>query len=313
MRLDRLIRSFQQIWPRRGCVVCGTAPQFRQIFDARCDPRNALVVQRSRLPALRHGVSIGTDLIRMQARQMLAFAVEHTHVRPKEFVGRAGKKIAIQLANVNRPVRGVVHCVDVRNRACVARHADDGLHVVDGANRVRRVSHGDNPATRRELAREVVQVKRAVFFVDVHELNLHPAFFERLPGRDVRAVVELREQNLVAGAEVAADSAADRERQRSHVLPEDDFVRIAAQEISHRGARAGDDLVGLATGRVLPVGIGVAGFQIMRNGVDHALRDLRAARAVEESWGTAVDRARERGELRADPREIERSFHVVAR
>ena len=95
------------------------------------------------------------------------------------------------------------------------------------------------------------------------------------------------------------------ERQRGHVRPEDDFVGAAVQEVGHGAAGFGDHGVGAAAGGVGSAGVGVVAAQVVGDGVDHALRDLRSAGAVEEGGGMAVDGLGERGELGADVGEVE--------
>ena len=60
--------------------------KFGQILDACGDPRDALMIQRSPFPALGDGVGVGADLVRLQAGEVLAFAIEHAHVGAEEFV-----------------------------------------------------------------------------------------------------------------------------------------------------------------------------------------------------------------------------------
>ena len=125
-------------------------------------------------------------------------------------------------------------------------------------------------------------------------MNLGPAdgdafFFEREPGRDVGVVIEARDQDFVAGAEVAADGAGHGEGQRGHVGAEDDFVGAAVEEICHGGARIGEHGIGVAAGGVGSASVGVVAAQVVGDGVDDALRHLRSAGAVEEYGGMSVD------------------------
>ena len=114
----------------------------------------------------------------------------------------------------------------------------------------------------------------------------------------------MREQDFVSRAKLPADGAADRKCQRSHIGTEDDFVRIAAEKVSHRGTGAGDYLVGVAAGGVSPAGVRVIAAQVVGNRVNHPLRDLRSARPIEECSGMAVDALRKGRELGAHPIEI---------
>src|SRR5579862_4808094 len=125
-------------------------------------------------------------------------------------------------------------------------------------------------------------------------MNFSPAngytfFFERQPGRHVGIVVEAGDQDFVAGAEVAANSAGHGVGERGHVWAKDDFVGRAVEEVGHGGAGFGDHGVGVAAGGIGSAGVGVVAAQVVRDGVDDALRDLRSSGAVEEDGGMSVN------------------------
>ena len=99
------------------------------------------MIQRAPLPALRNRIRIGAKLVRLEACQMVALSIKHTHMRTEKFVSGAGQKIAIQLSNVNRPMRRVMDCIDIRHRTGLMREAHNGLHVVNRSHRIRSVSN----------------------------------------------------------------------------------------------------------------------------------------------------------------------------
>ncbi len=119
-------------------------------------------------------------------------------------------------------------------------------------------------------------------------------------------MVEQREHDLIAGPEFAPERAAHGESQRRHVRAENDFIRIAIQKIAHRRPRFRDHAVGVAAGVVSAARVGVVARQIIRDGVNHPLRHLRATRAVQKNRRMSVSSLRERRELRANPGEVER-------
>src|SRR6266567_3793621 len=118
-------------------------------------------------------------------------------------------------------------------------------------------------------------------------------------------MVEMSEQDFVSWPEFASNGAADRKRQRSHVRTEDDLVRITAEKVGHCRTGAGNHLVGVAAGVVRPAGVRVVGAEVAGNCINHFLRDLRSAGAVEKYGGTAVDFLLKRRELGAHPIQIE--------
>ena len=115
----------------------------------------------------------------------------------------------------------------------------------------------------------------------------------------------MREHDFIPRTKLASNRAADGKSQRSHVRTENEFIRITAQEVRHRGTRARDYSVRAAAGRIGTASIGVAALQIIRDRVDDTLRNLSSARPIEERCRMSVDDLGERWELGANPIQIE--------
>jgi hypothetical protein len=113
-------------------------------------------------------------------------------------------------------------------------------------------------------------------------------------------VVEPRDYDFVSRLQFAANRTRDGVSQRRHVRTEGDFVRATVQKISHGGASFGNHGVGSAAGGVSSASVGIVAVQVVRDGINHALRNLRPAGAVEECGGVAIQSLGERGELGAD-------------
>ena len=73
------------------------------------------------------------------------------------------------------------------------------------------------------------------------------------------------------------------------------------EEISHGAAGLGDHGIGVAARRVGTGGVGVVLSEVAGDGVNHALWDLRAARAIEKRRWMTVDGLGQRRKLRTDP------------
>ena len=167
---------------------------------------------------------------------------------------------------------------------------DDFLYRIDGADCIRGVSDRDQFGVLVDLAaRSAMSRVQSSSWISTQRTVTPAIFAMSEPGRDVGVVVEAGEQDLVSGLEFAANGAADGEGQRGHVRAEDDFVSAAVQEVGHGAAGSGDHRVGAAAGGVGSAGVGVVVAQVVGDGVDHALRDLRSAGAVEEGGGVSVD------------------------
>ena len=135
-------------------------------------------------------------------------AERDAEVRPEELVRRADQHVDAELRDVDRAVRAVVHGVGPRERACLVREVGDPADVGERPDRVRGDRERDDARPVGELRGEVVEVERRVF-VDVDEADGQVEVVGELePGRDVRVVVELRAEDLVAGPEARARPCA---------------------------------------------------------------------------------------------------------
>jgi hypothetical protein len=80
---------------------------------------------------------------------------------------------------------------------------------VNRADRVRRSADGDDLGFQAEVSLEIRTVERTIVRVNVYPLDHGAALFEREPGRNVRAVVKPREDNLVALGKKTTKRAGD--------------------------------------------------------------------------------------------------------
>jgi hypothetical protein len=132
-----------------------------------------------------------------------------------------------------------------------------------------------------------------------------PLRFERFPGCDVGIMIQARQDDLITRANVTPKCAADRKGQRGHVRSENHLVRSTSQQISHNGARCVNCLVSTATGCKCAMGIGIVVDQIIGDGIDHPLRNLRPARTIEKHGRMSIHLLCQRRKLCANPGQIE--------
>jgi hypothetical protein len=120
----------------------------------------------------------------------------------------------------------------------------DPRRVGDGANRVRGEREGNHPRALADQLLEGVLVERHVALVDgrrAHDQIVIPR--HQQPGRHVRVVVELGDDDLVAGLQRACDRMGELEVERGHVRPEGDPLGRGAREVGGGRPRARHDLV----------------------------------------------------------------------
>ena len=134
------------------------------------------------------------------------------------------------------------------------------------------------------------------------------------PRRDVAVVVELRDEDLVAGGERAADRPREREVERRHVRAEDRLVRRAAQERRAAVSRACATSASLR--RLVAEGaaeVRVRLAEVAGDRVDDGVRALRPAGPVEERGRRPAARRNARGRRRRRGRPATAGHYPVAR
>jgi hypothetical protein len=187
------------------------------------------------------------------------------------------------------------------------RELDDARDVRLRADGVRGRRERNDARPRRELRREIVEIEREVV-VHVRVPDDDPDVLgEREPRRDVRVVVEPREQHLVSRLELARERAREEEVHGRHARPERDLPRVAAQERRRALVRLGDERVRAPRRLVGRADVRVVRPQVVGDRVDHLVGALGPAGPVEER-----EPAIERGEPRADGVDVEdRGAHAT--
>jgi hypothetical protein len=188
------------------------------------------------------------------------------------------------------------------------RELDDPRDVGLRPDGVRRDRESDHARPVRELRFEVVEVEREVLVHTGEADDDAEILGEGEPRRHVRVVVEPCADDLVALAQLAAERPGEQEVERGHALPEGDLVGMAGEEAAGRGARALDQLHRPDARPVRRADVRVVLAQVARDRVDHLVRALRAAGAVEEG-----QLAVERREAGADGVDVEqRGAHAIS-
>ena len=137
---------------------------------------------------------------------------------------------------------------------------------------------------------------------DHADLKDRDPFFtlERPPGIDIGVVVELGDDDRVAGLQPAPDGPCQVKGQRRHVEAKANLGGRGVQEVRQRASCRGQGGVSLGAGRKPPVRVGIVMKQVVGHGLDHDGRDLGSARPVEIGGRMALVNPLERGEGRAN-------------
>src|ERR1700680_3711792 len=105
---------------------------------------------------------------------------------------------------------------------------------------------------------------------------MYAFFFERAPRSDVGVMVERGDYNFVSGVHLATDGPGECEGDGGHVLAKTYFIGRAIEKIGHGLARAANHGVVAAAGGERSAGVGIIVEEIILNGVDDLLGNLRA-------------------------------------
>ncbi len=239
--------------------------------------------------------------------------VEHADARgPEHLVAGEDVEVGPERGHVERQMRhrlGAVHQHEGARRMRPAGHLGHG---VDRAEHVRHVRERRHAGARREQPVEARHVEvRAVEHRHGHEARAAVAA-GHLPRDEVRVVLHLGDENLVARLQGAPDRLGHQVHALGGAAREDHFLpRGRADERPHGVARPLVQLRRLLAERVDgPVHVGVALLVVARHRLQHRRRLLAGGGGVEEDERPAIDDAPENREV--GPRELRHGHGVTS-
>ena len=188
------------VWPDRA-----DAADRVQVVDRRVEPRQQLVRQcAGDKPAPERIDRRRPHLVRPPRLRQRRPRVRDAQMRPTELVWRAKQNVGVDLADVDRLVRRVVHGVDPRDRARLVRDLTDARGVGHGPDRIGCPRERDHPGSIAQLLAEIVEVVGRVR-VQLDVLDDETAVVGELePRRDAAVVIERGDDDLVAWAKLAS-------------------------------------------------------------------------------------------------------------
>ena len=242
-------------------------------------------------------------------QELRAAPEEADAARPAHLVAGDGDEVGAERLHVDRAVRCRLRRVDDADRALVVGPGGEPRNVVDGAERVRDETRRDDldVAPGERVERVELQLARVV---ERDHLEVRPgAAGDRLPGHEVRVVLELGDEHEVAGAEVVEPpGVGDQVQGLGRVADEDDLphrrrvderARLLARSLEGR-RRALAELVDAA------MDVRVRRLVEVRHRVEHLPRLLRARGRVEVGERLAVEVLLEDREVGAELGGVER-------
>ena len=245
--------------------------------------------------------------------QPVLLAVEHADAgRAVELVAGEAVEIDVQRLHVHRQMHRALAAIDKDRNVTGMRDLGNPVHRHDRTQHVRHMGDGDKPSALRQCRLELFKPQTAIV-LDRHpnELDAH-ALAQEMPGHDVRVVLHLRDDNLVAFFQMvhrpAIGDGVDRlgralgENDLLHAFGIDERAHLLARRLI--GFRCGIGQIMQAAMHIgIFVGIGVC------HRVNNGLRLLRRGAVVEIDQRLAIHFARENREVGADGLDVEGKGH----
>ncbi|VXA92680.1 hypothetical protein MICRO8M_10065 [Microbacterium sp. 8M] len=285
----------------------------------------------ARLEALRRRQELGalerdardhrtTGEERRQCGEHLASPVETADaVGPLHLVAGEHGEVDAEGGQVERQVRGRLARVEHGERADFACERDDLGDRVDDAEHVGDVREGDDARAGSDDLGRVIEIEGAVIADPDHAQDGACAGRELLPGDDVRVVLGLGHDELVAGLQGeagalrssaagggVADRVCDEVEALGRAVGPDQVVLVRADEAGDGGAGVFVELGRLGGEGVRPAVHGrIRALQEVAFGIQHDARLLARRRGVEIRQRRPVHGLGEQGEVRTDGGHIE--------
>ena len=223
------------------------------------------------------------QLERVDALEQRGVGHQAADVRAVPLVGAGDVEVRAELGDVDDPVRGAVHPVDVGQCPDGVRRVRDRPDVGTRAEHVARPGHRHHPGALVEQVAELLGRQLAGLDVDPRPPHLDTGRLGPLhPGPHVGVVVELGDHDVVPWLPLARHRLREPVRERRHVRSEHHPGRISrTDQVGDSRAGGVRDVVGRPTaGEGSPA---VAGARAVGVGdrLDDRRRRLRAGGTVE--------------------------------
>jgi len=158
---------------------------------------------------------------------------------PEEFIRGANEEVAAKILHVGRYMRHRLHCINVGPCADFVCFCADRFYVINRACHITGATHTNQFRLVRQDVIELFKIKLERLGIEWQPSNLQvEVACQEEPGRDVRIVIHVREDDFVTGLKTTSNRSRNMQSQRRHVLPEYDLVaRRCIEEIGYRCMR----------------------------------------------------------------------------
>jgi len=139
-------------------------------------------------------------------------------MRTKEFIGGTHQKVTAQRLHIDQVVRGIMHRIDVNLCADAVGGFGDGFNIDDAARNIRGLGDRDEACFGGDLLAKPGNIQRTIRLQQGDLMHGDVFVVGRLlPTGYVGVVIQLGDDNFIAGLPVATNDPAEVERQRGHI------------------------------------------------------------------------------------------------
>src|SRR5207248_8166350 len=123
---------------------------------------------------------------------------------------------------------------------------------------------------------------------------------KRAPGRDIRVVIQFRDDDFIAPVKLWCERTRQMKGERRHVRAKRNLIWMSIEKIGEGLPRIHNGSVCFLARRISPMRVGVVMIEILNHRFGHHARDLRTARPIEVGHSVIGVAAFERGKVLSD-------------
>jgi len=240
----------------------------------------------------------GAELPGVVCFEQLTASPEDSFVGAEEFVGGAGEEVALEVADGDASVGSIMHCIHKRDGSDLCSLCDHFPDGVDRAGQVGRITDGGEASSFREKILPCGVIECSVVGVDGGMADGCSGLFGcEHPGGDVGVVVELCEEDFIAGSPCFCECVCEVHGEGGHIGAEDHtFGVIGSKKVSERLVGVIEDRIGFASGGKGGAAIAVGEPEIVSNGIGNGIRYLTSGRSIKKGDGASIKCSLQAGE-----------------
>src|SRR6266850_4130128 len=199
------------------------------------------MILRPSFHALGNGVGRRIEFGNVQLFHNLRSAIQNAGVRSVELVGRTDQKIAVHFFDIDHGMGGEMYGIYEAESPFSMGQLSGFAYRRDRSQRIGSRADSQNSGFVGYDLLKLIPQKLTGARVERNRANSDAAFLrQRSPRRDIRLMVEFRDNYLIAWTQAATQGAGHMEGNRGHIVAERDFGRRGIEEIRQSLSRSQD-------------------------------------------------------------------------